>query len=176
MWTIFDTCHAADLWRGPAPTPDPQPIWRYVRPDQLRIPEASIETATRMGAAMLRRHQRRQIQVRKAAVSRPQIAQGERAAAATSSLAPWVGFYAAQKDEGAAEEWFADPVQPQRRLRYGVFTHALHEYARHWHGRFADLATALSQHYEQTRPFPTPRFEGPLDIASPFGSIAPAGL
>jgi hypothetical protein len=79
-----------------------------------------------------------------------------------------VGFFAAQKDEGAAEEWLPDPDQPERKARFGVFTHSLHRLTRDWRGSFSVLARALASDYEKTRPFPTPSFTGPLDLRPPF--------
>jgi hypothetical protein len=148
VWAIFDTCHAGDMWRNAGPA-DQAPIWRYVSPPQLQVPAAALRQAA-AASARASRHQ-------------PATAK------TTSPVGgQTVGFFAAQKDEGAAEEWLPDPDQPGRKARFGVFTHSLHRLTRDWRGSFSALARALASDYEQARPFPTPRFTGPLELRPPF--------
>lgn len=163
VWAIFDTCHAGDMLRGaPVPTADEPPVWRYVSPLELQVPAEELSRS-------LAKPPRHKGQATANAV-RP-----EQRLTADSARPRWVGFFASQADEGAAEESLPDPDQPERKQRFGVFTHLIHQAATQWRGSFAELATRLKQGYQQ-RPFPTPEFQGQLQAVPRFAATAAATL
>lgn len=153
VWAIFDTCHAGDMTRGAATMMvdlDERPVWRHVPPTALGVPAALLMSGepglTRGGKA---------------------AARGPGAAARRET--PWVAFFAAQSDEGAAEEVFPDPDAPALRTRFGVFTYHLHRAIEHWSGSFSTLTQAVDHAYRD-RPFPTPQYEGPLETLPAFSA------
>lgn len=158
VWAIFDTCHAGDMLRGaPIASGDEPPVWRYVSPLDLKVP---VEELSRSFGQASRRPGRAQPPL-------PVVAER----AASSAGQRWVGFFASQADEGAAEESLPDPEQPQRKQRFGVFTHLIHQAAAQWRGSFAELAARLQQGYRD-RPFPTPEFQGHLSAVPRFAAAA----
>jgi Caspase domain len=147
-WVIVDACHAADLLRDDGGVPDADgPVVRRVPAGVLGVP---LQGQAPPRGALARRITPRQ-----------------------PSAPGWIAFYAAQADEQTTEELLPDPDRPGQRTRFGVFTHQLHRLAMHWRGSFADLAGQLQQSYAD-RPFPTPRFEGPLQTRPPFSASTQA--
>ncbi len=141
VWAVFDTCHASDMTRAATPR-DPDPVQRFVGLDVLGVPtpewlRAGAPTVDRQGKAPRR--------------SAP--------SATTGSI---IVFAAAAKDESTSEEWFVDPLTDDgRRSRFGLFTYKLHGVLEARPQTFAQAAKALERAYAD-RPFPSPRFEGPL--------------
>ncbi|MFZ2988512.1 caspase family protein [Ideonella sp.] len=120
VWAIFDTCHAGDMLRGVQATQSNEPpIWRYISPQELKVPAEALAQPWRT----------------------PYVAR--------TTTQRWVGFLASQADEGAAEESLPDPDQPTRKQRFGVFTHLLHQSTVDWRGSFSELAARLKRGYQE---------------------------
>lgn len=160
VWAIFDSCHAGDMVRSSNMT-DSAPILRGVDATALGVSTSAMRTATYRGAS--------QRSNRSASNSRLALPR------ALSSKPPnsgnLVAFYATQPDEAAPEEMFPYPASfsdSQSRSvmgRFGIFTWELASGIAQAHRSYAELAKAIMARYE-TRPFPTPQFEG--DLARPL--------
>ena len=150
VWAIFDTCHAGDMAKGGYFGPD-APVLRYISPYSLDIP-ASLITRTLS---------------RKNPAPRLILAQSARAKPGKVPYGQLIAFYAAGPDEPAAEELLPTPENTSQRLRYGVFTYALHQQLNTWQGNYQDLADGLRRFYKE-RPYPTPQFEGALQTVPNF--------
>ena len=160
VWAIFDSCHAGDMVRG-SPMTDNAPILRGVDATALGVSTAAMRAVTYRGAS--------QRSNRSGSISRLALPQG--LSSKTPNSANLVAFYATQPDEAAPEELFPYPasfVDSQSRPvrgRFGVFTWELAGAIAQAHRSYAELAKAIMARYE-TRPFPTPQFEG--DLARPL--------
>lgn len=143
VWAVFDTCHAADMLRGPSR--GPLQGLRFVSPPELRIP-IGLWLAGRSLAS-----------------SSPLRSSSHHAGA---SMGRYVGFFAAGKDEGSLEEWLPDPLGSGASARYGVFTWELARALRGRQGDFAQLGERIAKAYQE-RPFPTPEFVGALEQGLP---------
>ena len=155
VWAIFDTCHAGDMAKGGFSFEPDAPVYRYVSPFSLGIPTELFARTSRRDA------------------TRTRIAMAQKVPATTRqhSVGQLITFYASRSDEPAAEELLPDPSTPVQRLRYGVFTYALHQQTEKWNGSFRELANRLRGFYKD-RPFPTPQFEGVLETDVRFPSKA----
>ncbi len=144
VWAVLDTCHAADMLRGPAA--GPLSGLRFITAPELRIPVHLWGPGRRLSASALRQTKR----------------QG---GAATGR---YVAFFAAGKDEASLEERLPDPLDGRQDQRYGVFTWALARALREAPtADFASLARRVGAAYAE-RPFPTPEFVGNLETAWPW--------
>lgn len=152
VWAIFDTCHAADMLRRPQAAVPATSSWRFVSPQDLRIPMALwADRLERSWAAWLSPAPRR--------LRTMAALQSEAGRAKTAGHL--VTFFSSQKGEGTLEELRPDPLEAQQMRRYGLFTYELVRAAQGWRGSFAELAGRIELAYEQ-RPFPTPQFNGAL--------------
>jgi hypothetical protein len=144
VWAIFDTCHAGDMTRAATRVQDERaPVLRYVPPEDFGVPAAAasaMSMSTRVGRSK---------------------------AAPTGSASSLVAYFASATDEPAAEELLPDPEVPGTTRRFGVFTYELHRALASWRGDFAVLSKRLLEAYE-SRPFPTPQFEGDLKLLPAF--------
>nr|WP_316642204.1 caspase family protein [uncultured Roseateles sp.] len=157
VWAVFDTCHAADMLRGPGTAAG----WRFLTPQALQIP---LSLWTERWRNSLRRQT---LGLRGPATQ---------AAAATGRVTPgrYVGFFSSQEGEGTLEELLSDPQDPAQQRRYGLFTYQFALAAQAWTGSLVELAQRIELAYRE-RPFPTPQFVGDLEGVAPFRrGLAPA--
>ncbi|MBB4845994.1 hypothetical protein HNP55_004548 [Paucibacter oligotrophus] len=150
VWAVLDTCHAADLLRRPGHAE----TWRYASPLELQIPLPLWLARWQEG-------------LQRGGLQRPPPAERHPSAGVEGQF---VGFFAAQEDEGALEELLPAPDGGPRQ-RYGLFTYRLALALRGWQGSFLDLAEALRASYRE-RPFPHPQFVGALSSRPGFGLAA----
>jgi len=150
VWVVFDTCHAADMLRGPGAAAG----WRFLGPQALQIP---LSLWIERWRTSLRRQS--------LGLRSPATQSG----AATGRITPgrYVGFFSSQEGEGTLEELRPDPQDPTQQRRFGLFTYEFALAAQAWTGSLAVLARRIEQAYRE-RPFPTPQFVGTLDGAAPF--------
>lgn len=160
VWAIFDTCHAGDMAKGRtggAWGDSASAVNRFVSPTALGIPRSAMEQA---GASQASTQSLRQSKGQNRTANSPVI------------------FYASQPDEPAAEEPLADLLAPELvalrgagrqvpRRYFGLFTYVIAQALPNWHGNFRQLAQSVSEKY-RTRPYPTPIFEGAIDITPNF--------
>lgn len=156
VWAIFDSCHAGDMMRS-APRPSGDVIWRGVDAAAVGVP---MNLLARMVSAPSKRVNLTN------RVSTP--ARGHRKLSAGTGHA--IAFYATRPEESAPEEWYESSEfdAPNiggvaQRRRYGVFTWELATALAKKPQTFADLSRTIAQQY-QSRPFPTPVFEGNLSL------------
>ena len=170
VWAIFDTCHAGDMAKG-VTRRDDGPVTRYVSPISLGIPSDLMQAAKTIAAAG---------QVRPKGSSTAGARPVSQLKHADQGL---VTFYASHSDEPATEEFLPAPTEgtkdaaPDRPKRYfGLFTYLLAQALPSWKGDFRELADGIAQRYK-TRPYPTPMFEGNLNLTPSFRHVsAPSGL
>lgn len=146
IWAIFDTCHAGDITRAGSSLETGAAVWRYVGPQDLGLAHVSgrprgRSNPSRMPAGLNPRE--------------PSPTPARIAALRT------VAFFASQPDEPAAEEMLVDPLDGQKKRRFGVFTYHLYKAMANWSGSFEALAKTVELAYRD-RPFPTPQFSGDL--------------
>ena len=153
IWSIFDTCHAGDMARSRPPTMG-SAIWRGVDAGDLGVPIEAIQLSAKVTVGKYRvlgPKQRPTVNVKSMPTNRARL----------------IAFYAAQSNESAPEEIFQFPetgIFPKSlgtHGRFGVFTWELARAMSATPPTFAALAESITQQY-QTRPFPTPAFEGTL--------------
>ena len=155
VWAIFDSCHAGDMVRGSTMT-DGAPILRGVDATALGVSAAALRAATHRVAS-----QRSSRSGTMRRLAPPQ------ALPSKSQNGKLIAFYATQPDEAAPEEMFpypdsfADLRSPSVNGRFGIFTWELARAIGQSHHSYAELAKAITTRYE-SRPFPTPQFEGDL--------------
>ncbi len=157
VWAVFDTCHAADMLRGPGGAA----AWRFLGPEALHIPMS-------LWSERWRNSLRRQLPgLRSGAAAVPRK---------VGAPAPgrYIGFFSSQEGEGTFEVLLPDPQDPAQQRRYGLFTYQFALAARDWSGSLAELARRIEQGYRE-RPFPTPQFVGELEVAPPFRRSAAPG-
>ncbi|WP_397534705.1 caspase domain-containing protein [Roseateles sp.] len=150
VWAVFDTCHAADMLRGPGGAA----AWRFLGPEALHIPMS-------LWSERWRNSLRRQLPgLRSGAAAVPRK---------VGAPAPgrYIGFFSSQEGEGTFEVLLPDPQDPAQQRRYGLFTYQLAVAARDWTGGLGELARRIEQGYRE-RPFPTPQFVGELEGTQPF--------
>ena len=158
VWAIFDTCHAGDMARG-GPSDEAHTIWRGVPPESLGVATVRWPLNTR---------------VRMARSPTPPKRSG--------SLTT---FYATQPDEASPEEMLplialargdapnratgseGIPLDNAKRVRYGVFTWHVANALNDGASSYVDLVQKINLGYDR-RPFPTPLFDGALNVALPF--------
>jgi len=155
VWAIFDSCHAGDMVRGTTMT-DGAPILRGVDATALGVSTSAVRAATLRGAS--------QRSSRSGPLGRMVLPRTVTSKAQSGKL---IAFYATQPDEAAPEELFpypdsfADLRSRSVNGRFGVFTWELAGAIGQVHRSYAELAKAITVRYE-SRPFPTPQFEGDL--------------
>lgn len=155
VWAIFDSCHAGDMVRGNTMT-DNGPILRGVDATALGVSPAALRAAADRGASPR--------SSRSGSMSRLAMSQALPSKSQTGKL---IAFYATQPDEAAPEELFpypdsfADLRSTSVNGRFGIFTWELAGAIGQAHRSYAELAKAITTRYE-SRPFPTPQFEGDL--------------
>lgn len=154
VWSIFDTCHAGGMSKAAVQIgfdANDGPHWRYVKPADLGIPPELMQRARRNYAE-------KSINPRlKPSVDREM---------ASGSL---VVFSSSQKNEPSAEESLPDILSNSesstlKNQRFGVFTWHLAQALPKWNGTYRVLAGMIDERYRHVRPFPTPLFEGALQI------------
>lgn len=145
VWAIFDTCHAGDMARSPS-NPEAT-IWRGVHGTQLAIPDEELLGTPRADFSQ--------------AFSRHR------------GKAPLILFYASKSDESTPEEYFNLPnallgsTRSNERRRFGVFTWEIANALATTGRTFDELVDVIRSRYD-SRPFPTPGFEGPLQTPVPI--------
>ncbi len=150
VWAIFDTCHAGDMARG-TPLTDVDVVWRGVDAGALGVPSKSTLSLASLATLPSQR-----------TVARP-----PRTSPVRRMNGVVIAFYATQPDESAPEELFGEPAANRDsngsilRRRYGVFTWELASALSKSPVTFFELSRSITQRY-QSRPFPTPQFEGDL--------------
>jgi hypothetical protein len=147
VWAIFDTCHAGDMAKSfPPPGVDRQV--RFVDPSYLGVPQSLLTNVARLPRKSF-----------------------EKNSATKRHGGTQVTFYASQADEQAPEERLSSLLAQESRqsIRQGVFTWHLARLLPTWQGSFSELAKQIRQAYRsEQRPFPTPGFEGGLEVIPNF--------
>ncbi|MBC7622249.1 MAG: caspase family protein [Aeromicrobium sp.] len=148
VWSIFDTCHAGDMART-IPYGTGEPIWRGVDPSELGVPIDAVPLQAKQGRRLINKN------TRLVGVSHRPVS------------GPLVTFYASQPDEASPEELYRYPdavsfwKNDKSHGRFGVFTWELVTALAANPRTYSELVKMISNKY-QTRPFPTPGFEGNL--------------
>lgn len=154
VWVIFDTCHAGGMSKTSVrfgSEADDGPQWRYVKPADLGIPLELMQRARRYNAE-------KSVKTR----LKPSTNKG-------MPIGSLVVFSSSQKNEPSAEESLPDILfnpefSASRNQRFGVFTWYLAQALPKWNGTYSALAEMIDERYRHVRPFPTPLFEGALQI------------
>ena len=168
LWAIFDTCHAGDMAKGGRlfnVEVEDAPMWRHVAPSELGVPHELMSQA--------RQANRARIVFAKTNSKRLAKAVAKTGVTPKPEDGQLVAFYSSQSNEPSAEESLPDLLSDisggsGKKRRFGAFTWHLAQAIPKWEGSYQSLAAMIEQNYRNVRPFPTPAFEGALQITPQF--------